>query len=111
MILKVTRVSFYNMLHNTKYSYLKENNMENDFINVEIYTEKLNDMYARISEFMSGHPNSTMINQLSNQQHLLALARHKSRFHDDEKHFMEWDNLLKESEKMMGEAIVEDVLG
>ena len=67
MILKVTRVSFYNMLHNTKYSYLKENNMENDFINVEIYTEKLNDMYARISEFMSRHPNSTMNNQLSNQ--------------------------------------------
>ena len=85
--------------------------MDNDFLNVEIYTEKLNDMYARFSEFISKHPKNKMIDELSNQQHLLAIARYKSRFCDGEKHFVEWDNLLRESKRLIGRAILDDMLG
>ena len=41
---------------------------KNNFVDVEIYTEKLNDIYARISEFIAKHPKK-MIHQLLNQQH------------------------------------------
>lgn len=84
---------------------------KNNFVDVEIYTEKLNDMYARISEFITKHPKNRMIHQLSNQLNILAVACHNSHFHDDEKHFLEWNNLLKESEKIIGMAIKADVLG
>ena len=86
--------------------------MENiNFIDVEIYTEKLNDMYARVSEYISAHPRNRVIHKLQDQQHLLAIARHKSRFHADEKHFSEWKKLLDQSEKTVREAIIADVLG
>ncbi len=81
-----------------------------DFIDVEIYTEKLNDMYARIAEFISAYPKNQMVEQLKSQQHILAVAHHQSRFHCDEQHLSKWDALLRQSEKMIMEARIANVL-
>ena len=80
-----------------------------DFIDVEIYTEKLNDMYAQIAEYIAADPHNPIIPKLKEMQHTLSLAHYKSRFYRDAEHFAIWDNLLKQSERLILEAKVANI--
>ena len=75
-----------------------------DFIDVELYTERLNDMYARIAEFVAAYPGNKLVPKLKEQQQTLAIAHHKSRFYRDKEHFAIWDDLLQQSERLLTEA-------
>lgn len=75
-----------------------------DFIDVEIYTERLNDMYARFAEFVAAYPDNKLVPKLKELQHTLAIAHHKSRFYRDKEHFAIWDDILQQSERLIAEA-------
>ena len=79
-------------------------------INIEIMTEQLNDMYARVSEFIIQYPANNRIPKLREMSSRLAVAHQKSRIYTDEKHAAEWEDLLKQAKDLISEAEVSNVL-
>ena len=67
-------------------------------LKAEIYTERLNDMYAQISNCLDTMPDNHFRHILLKRQKEISLAHKQSRFYCDPMHFDEWETQLSESQ-------------
>ena len=88
----------------------EEQIMRNSLIDTEILTERLNDMYATVSDFLVRYPDNTQRNDLLQIQKKLAIAHHRSRIHIDEQSVKEFHTLLAQGDKILSKARIANVL-
>ncbi len=69
-------------------------------LKADIYSELINDMQAKISEFMDNYP-GCITDELNAVHRKLSDARMGSRIYVDEEHFKEWDALLLSADAAM----------
>ena len=70
----------------------------------ELYTERLNNMYATISEFQQKVPDNPYYTQLKEKSEEIAIAHRESRFYCNQAHFTRWENMLSEAEALLTKA-------
>ena len=76
----------------------------NAVLKASIYTERLNDMYARISEVLKEKPHSTFCQALRDKRREISIAYKQSRFFCDQEHFDKWENQLMTAEILLKTA-------
>lgn len=73
-------------------------------LQTELYTERLNDMYARISEFQTKAPYNLYFDELEQKGKDIAIAHRRSRFYPDKDHFAQWESLLADADTLLKKA-------
>lgn len=76
----------------------------NAVFKASIYTERLNDMYARISEFVKDNPHNPFCQGLKDKRKEISIAYKESRFFCDQEHFDKWENQLMTVETLLKTA-------
>lgn len=87
-----------------------KNTATEHFIENELYTDSINDVLVKCTNFIIRYPKNRLIPMIESARLSLASAHRSSRIFTDQEHRGIWDREIKETKELLRKAEVENVL-